>query len=303
MGRWRTVKKKNVKFRTGLNLKAVTWKGAESGVTGGRGGWLKESMMSLGRKGGRLLTGGGRWGGSKLFSKMTVGKFEEEEFSEDSDEWEIVDFDSSEGEESGAEEDDIEEDPALSLKRKITNERLRRAGHVNKNILEEASKIEEENNIDKNDDMSFIEGDIQTFDKITNTTTTLKTFTEEPEEHDMDEDGDENDIDEVRDLNIPGSFPTAFEWTPSLSIVDMTESVRRVTSVVLRRPKRNGPFGGSGGFWVMKTRKIKKRSITGMDVSSAVLKKSSSKLSPITKKKSSKSLALPKRIRIRRNSI
>ncbi|CAG8503160.1 5610_t:CDS:2 [Acaulospora colombiana] len=289
MGMLEDGKKKNVKFRTAPRSKAVTWNGVESGMKGGEGGWLKDDVMGLSRRGGRLLTGGGRWGGSKLFRKMSVGRFEEEEFSEDSDEWEIVDFDSSEDEESGAEDDDIE-DPAFLLKRKITNERLRRAGHVIKSIHEETSEMSEENNVDKND-VSFIENDIKTFGEITTTNTTSKTLTE-PEEYDMDE--DESDVDEFCDLNIPGSFPSS---------IDLTENVRRVRSVVLRRPRRNGPFGGSGGFWVMKTRKIIKRCVTDMDVSAAVKKRSSLRINPVTREKSSKSPSLPKRIRIRRNSI
>ncbi|CAG8703418.1 29948_t:CDS:1 [Racocetra persica] len=287
-------KKKNVKFRTGPKIKSVTWKGVETGVVGSGKRWLKDGMKNLKRKGRRLLTSG-RWDGWEVFNRTTVGRFEDE-CSDDSEEWEIVDFDSSDGEESGTEEDEIE-NPALVLRRRITNERFRRAGHVNSMIIEDSAKKEIINELIETDVSTITDqlNDMQEtteplFEKITNST-----LFQEPEE-----------ISDEVNLNIPGSFPSKFKWTPPPPIVDVTEvteNVRRVISVVLRRPKRNGPFGGSGSFWIMKTRKIKTRNITSKDVTSAVLKSSSSKSSPISKKKSSKSLPIPKRTWIRRNSI
>nr|CAG8620887.1 3414_t:CDS:2 [Entrophospora candida] len=63
---------------------------------------------------------------------------------------------------------------------------------------------------------------------------------------------------EDRDLNIPGSFPSAFKWTPHSSHLNNNkkDNVRRVKSVVLRRPKRNGSFSG-GGHWVIRTQHYK----------------------------------------------
>ncbi|CAG8607014.1 13864_t:CDS:2 [Cetraspora pellucida] len=287
-------KKKNVKFRTGPKMKSVTWKGVETGVVGSGKRWLKDGMKKLKRKGRRLLTSG-RWDGWEIFSRTTVGQFEDES-SDDSEEWEIVDFDSSDGEDSETEEDEIE-DPALVLRRRITNERSRRAGHVNSMIIEGSAKKEIINELIETNVSSITDrlNDMQEtdplFEQIINSTL-LQESDENPE-----------DV----NLNIPGSFPSKFKWTPPPSpivdVTEVTENVRRVISVVLRRPKRNGPFGGSGSFWIMKTRKIKTRNITSKDVTSAVLKSSSSKSSPISKKKSSKSLPIPKRTWIRRNSI
>jgi len=275
-------------------MKAVTWKGVETGVVGSGKRWLKDGMMNLRRKSRRLFTSGS-WNGWEMFSRTTVGQFEDE-CSDDSEEWEIVDFDSSDGEDSGTEEDEIEEDPAIVLRRRITNERSRRAGHVNSMIIHKDFAKKEINDLIETDVSDITDQSSDTkenidplFEKISN-----NTFLQESEENSYDV-----------DLNIPGSFPSQFKWTPpQLPIVDVLEvgeNVKRVTSVVLRRPKRNGPFGGSGSFWIMKTRKIKTRSITSKDVTSAVLKSSCSKSSPISKKKSSKSL--PKRTWIRRNSI
>ncbi|CAG8547118.1 18142_t:CDS:2 [Cetraspora pellucida] len=284
-------KKKNVKFRTGPKMKSVTWKGVETGVVGSGKRWLKDGMKKLKRKGRRLLTSG-RW---EIFSRTTVGQFEDES-SDDNEEWEIVDFDSSDGEDSETEEDEIE-DPALVLRRRITNERSRRAGHVNSMIIEGSAKKEIINDLIETNVSSITDrlNDMQEtdplFEQIINNT--------------LLQESDENSEDV--NLNIPGSFPSKFKWTPPPSpivdVTEVTENVRRVISVVLRRPKRNGPFGGSGSFWIMKTRKIKTRNITSKDVTSAVLKSSSSKSSPILKKKSSKSLPIPKRTWIRRNSI
>ncbi|CAG8630596.1 5557_t:CDS:2, partial [Racocetra fulgida] len=167
------------------------------------------------------------------------GVLNDDECSDDSEEWEIVDFDSSDGEESGTEEDEIE-DPALVLRRRITNERFRRAGHVNSMIIEDSAKKEIINELIETDVSTITDqlNDMQEttdplFEKITNSS-----LFQEPEEI---SDDDVN-------LNIPGSFPSKFKWTPPPPIVDVTEvteNVRRVISVVLRRPKRNGPFGGS----------------------------------------------------------
>ncbi|CAG8527227.1 14949_t:CDS:2 [Dentiscutata heterogama] len=282
-------KKKNVKFRTGPKMKAVTWKGVETGVVGSGKRWLRDGMMNLRRKSRRLLTSG-RWNRWEIFSRTTVGRFEEE-CSDDSEEWEIVDFDSSDGEDSETEEDEIEEDPAIVLRRRITNERSRRAGHVNSMIIDKDYAKKEIIN-------DLIETDVST-DQSSDSQEKLDPLLEKMTDITFSE-----SLEDV-DLNIPGSFPSQFRWTPPPSpivdVIEVAENVRRVTSVVLRRPKRNGPFGGSGSFWIMKTHKIKTRSITSKDVTSAVLKSSSSKSSPISKKKSSKSL--PKRTWIRRNSI
>ena len=102
-------------------MKAVTWKGLEKGVVGSGKGWLREGAEGVLRRGGRFLTCS-RWGW-----RSTVGRFEDDD-SEESDEWEIVDFDSSDGEDSLSEEEDGE-DPALLLRQRITNERSKRAGH------------------------------------------------------------------------------------------------------------------------------------------------------------------------------
>ncbi|RIA95008.1 hypothetical protein C1645_817238 [Glomus cerebriforme] len=289
-------KKKNVKFRTGPKMKAVTWKGAEKGIAGnGRKWWREgaEGVLNLGRRGGRLLTGG-RWG-----SRSTVGRFEDEEYSEESDEWEIVDFDTSDDDDSLSGEEGNEEDPALLLRRRITNERLKRAGHT----AHENYAIKEGGNAVNNDVTSTKdqESDIQD-DNLTRTfnnseDSKIKTFTEESDSsHIMDDYYIDDDDD---DLDIPGSFPTAFKWTPPPStMVDVTDRVRRVRSVVLRRPKRNGPFGGSGGFWVMNTRKV--RTISNSKDKDTI--KSSNKSSPIANK-SSKSSLTQKRTWVRRNSI
>ncbi|CAG8539221.1 1289_t:CDS:2 [Dentiscutata erythropus] len=280
-------KKKNVKFRTGPKMKAVTWKGVETGVVGSGKRWLRDGMMNLRRKSRRLLTSG-RWNSWEIFSRTTVGRFEEECSGDDSEEWEIVDFDSSDGEDSGTEEDEIEEDPAIVLRRRITNERSRRAGHVTSMIIDKDYAKKEIIN-------DLIEADVST-DQSNDSQEKVDHLLEKMTDITFSESSEDVD------LNIPGSFPSQFRWTPPPSpivdVIEVAENVRRVTSVVLRRPKRNGPFGGSGSFWIMKTHKIKTRSI---DVTSAVLKSSSSKSSPISKKKSSKSL--PKRTWIRRNSI
>ncbi|CAI2170510.1 14911_t:CDS:2 [Funneliformis geosporum] len=205
--------------------------GVEKEVVGSGKGWLKE--------GARFLTGG-RWS-----TRSTVGRFEDEECSEESDEWEIVDFDSSDDEESVS-EDDSEEDPALLLRRRITNERLRRAGHV-KSTHENYTKKGEINAVN-NDAFSVKE----------------------------------------KTCNIQDESKISTE----------PQSVRRVRSVVLRKPKRNGPFGGSGGFWVMNTRKVRTLS---KSKDNDVLK-SSNKSSSI-KKKISKSSPNQKRTWVRRNSI
>lgn len=275
-----TVKKKNVKFRTGPKMKAVTWKGAEKGVVGNGRRWLREGaegVLSLGRRGGCFLTGGRR------STRSTVGRFEDEEYSEESDEWEIVDFDSSDGEESVSEEEGNEEDPALLLRRRITNERLRRAGHVN-------SAHEKEGGNAAYDVSSGLKCDDIQDENLTRST--VKTLTEEPESFEIE--NDDYYIDD--DLNIPGSFPTAFKSPPS-TIVDVTDKVRRVRSVVLRRPKRNGPFGGSGGFWVTNTRKVR----TISKVKDKNVLKSSNKSSSITNKSSKSSST--QRTWVRRNSI
>jgi hypothetical protein len=269
-------KKKNVKFRTGPKMKAVSWKGSEKGVVGNGKKWLKgiEGVLNL----------GGRWG-----TRSTVGRFDEE-YSEESDEWEIVDFDSSDGEDSVSEEEVNEDDPALLLRRRITNERLRRAGHVNDTKKEGGNAVNNDVSSVKNQECDIQDAqDARKFDNLEDSALPV-----EPECDAMEDDDYYyyyyNDDD---DLNIPGSFPTEFKWTPPQSKVDITDRVRRVRSVVLCKPKRNGPFGGSGGFWVMNTRKV--RTINkGRDVL-----KSSNKPSPIIKNKSS----IQKRTWVRRYSI
>ncbi|CAG8448470.1 2090_t:CDS:2 [Ambispora leptoticha] len=191
-------KKKNVKIRTGIRLKSVSWRGVGVGVGGGQR-WLRNGVLSLGKKSRGLLTGGL----NKIHHRsMLSHEWGDEDISEESDEWEIVDFSSDEENESVTGESS-EDDPALLLRYRIT-----------------------------------------------------KYFNNE-------------DV----DLQIPGSFPAELRWDPSsiatTSTINSTimetdesdkENVRRVRSVVLRRPRRNGPFGGSGGFWVMQTRKVRKRS-------------------------------------------
>jgi hypothetical protein len=281
-------KKKNVKFRTGPKMKAVTWKREEKEVVGNGRKWWKngaEGVLNLG-----FLTGG------RLGS--TVGRFEDEDYSEESDEWEIVDFDTSDDEVS--EEEGNEGDPAKLLRRRITNERLKRAGHEN-----DSKKEEKGNSVNNNvTSIKDQECDIQdenlsrTFNNSKDSKN--KTFIQESENYEMDDDYYIDDD----DLNIPGSFPTAFKWTPPPStIVDNTDKVRRVRSVVLRRPKRSGPFGGSGGFWIMNTRKV--RTISNSKDKDII--KCSNKSSSITNKnttnKSSKSSPIQTRTWVRRNSI
>ncbi|CAG8463874.1 346_t:CDS:2 [Funneliformis mosseae] len=261
-------KKKNVKFRTGPKMKAVTWKGVEKEVVGSRKGWLKE--------GAQFLTSG-RWG-----MRSTVGRFEDEEYSEESDEWEIVDFDDSDGEESVSEEEDSEEDPALLLRRRITNERLRRAGHV---------KSTHENDQKNGEEIAVNNGTFSVKEKTDYIQDESKISTEPQENCEMEDIVNYMDQDE-EELKIPGSFPTAFKWTPPpTTLVDITESVRRVRSVVLRKPKRSGPFGGSGEFWVMNTRKVRTLSksrdndvLKSSNKSSSIKKKKISKASPNQKR-------------------
>ncbi|POG69722.1 hypothetical protein GLOIN_2v1623721 [Rhizophagus irregularis DAOM 181602=DAOM 197198] len=283
-------KKKNVKFRTGPKMKAVTWKGVEKEVVGNEKKWWKngtEGVLSLGRRGGRFLTGGFR---------STVGRFDDDEYSEESDEWEIVDFDTSDDDESVSEEEGNEGDPAMLLRRRITNERLKRAGH---SAHDNYSKKEEKGN-SVNNDMTSIkdqECDIQdenlsrTFNNSKN-----KTFVQEPESYEMDDDYYIDDD----DLNIPGSFPTAFKWTPQQSTTDdKSDRVRRVRSVLLRRPSRSGFFGGSGEFWVTNTRKVR----TISNSKDKDITRSSNKSSSITNKSTNKSSKSQKRTWVRRSSI
>ncbi|GES75532.1 hypothetical protein GLOIN_2v1623721 [Rhizophagus clarus] len=279
-------KKKNVKFRTGPKMKAVTWKGAEKEVVGNEKKWWKngaQGVLNLGRRSGCFLTGG-HWG-------STVGRFDDE-YSEESDEWEIVDFDSDDDDDSVSEEEGNEGDPATLLRRRITNERLKRAGHTahgkGDSVNNDMTSIKDQECDIQDDNLS------RTFNNSEDSNKN-KTFIQESENYEMDYD----DYIDDDDLNIPGSFPTAFKWTPPQStIVDNTDRVRRVRSVVLRRPKRNGPFGGSGGFWVMNTRKV--RTISNSKDKDII--KSSNKSRSIINK-STKSNPIQKRTWVRRNSI
>jgi len=295
------VKKKNVKFRTGPKMKAVTWKEVEKEVVGDEKKWWKNGAEGMLRRGGYFLTGG-RWGGFR----STVGRFDDE-YSEESDEWEFVDYDSCDDDvddydDSVSEEEGIEGDPATLLRRRITNERLKRAGHSAH--YNNDSKKEEEKGNSVNNNVTSIknqECDIQdenlprTFNNSSKDSKNNKFFVQEPESYEMDDDYYIDDD----DLNIPGSFPTAFKWTPPQSTtVDKSDRVRRVRSVVLRRPKRNGPFGGSGEFWVMNTRKVRTISNSkdkDTNKSSSIINKSTNK--------NSKSSPIQKRTWVRRNSI
>ncbi|PKY46776.1 hypothetical protein RhiirA4_402804 [Rhizophagus irregularis] len=274
-------------------MKAVTWKGVEKEVVGNEKKWWKngtEGVLSLGRRGGRFLTGGFR---------STVGRFDDDEYSEESDEWEIVDFDTSDDDESVSEEEGNEGDPAMLLRRRITNERLKRAGH---SAHDNYSKKEEKGN-SVNNDMTSIkdqECDIQdenlsrTFNNSKDSKN--KTFVQEPESYEMDDDYYIDDD----DLNIPGSFPTAFKWTPQQSTTDdKSDRVRRVRSVLLRRPSRSGFFGGSGEFWVTNTRKVR----TISNSKDKDITRSSNKSSSITNKSTNKSSKSQKRTWVRRSSI
>jgi hypothetical protein len=295
--------------------------------------------MSLGRRGRRLLTAGG-WGFNRAYQRSMLSQEWDDEMSEDS-EWEIVDYDDStdcSDDDSIMEGDSGEEDPALTLRRRITDERLKRAGHVkfityNSNSKkDEGSSIIQKNNAPSPNehcvDMQIEEMNEEQQPLRTNEASRMNepNLTSERDEANIMEE-DEIDEDELLledndvELQIPGSFPAAFRWAPSYTSTTVTttammdessdkENVRRVRSVVLRRPKRNGPFGGSGGFWVMKTHRVRAKSSKKGDRShstsnkkeknaSDLLKSSNTKSSPISKKKKSPS----KRVWVRRNSI
>ncbi|RHZ44214.1 hypothetical protein Glove_750g14 [Diversispora epigaea] len=286
-------KKKNVKFCTGLKIKAKPWKGEETEVVKVGGGGKE-----------------GKWRGiNNTFNINKVRKFEEELFSDDSDELEIVDLDSSEDEESYI-EDDNEEDLAHLLRQKITNEWLKRAGHEKnifdnkdnyaKNNINNVSTLIEKSDIRENtySKTSTLINKVNTYN-IYNTYNKYHThnaFTGEPEEYDMDDDDDDDIYDDINmEINIPGSFPPVNNkrlLLPS-TIIDETKNIRQVKSVVLQKPKRNGPFGGSDGFWVTKTRKIKTRNMANRNMGH---NRKSVSIS-ISKNQSSKSLSHPKRSR------
>ncbi|KAG9286139.1 hypothetical protein G9A89_010153 [Geosiphon pyriformis] len=355
-------KKKNVKICTGLNLKTVSWRGVEAGVENGHG-WIKngaKGFMNLGKRSGRFLMGR-RWNSNKIHNRSILPKNwgdDDDEMSEDSEEWELVDFDDS----SDEDDESSEDDPALLLRRRITDERLKRAGHVktsqNMNVPVEQergdSTVQDDTSLHmfpcidiQDEEMGEQQQQQQQLSSLEIAEVVSKetiTMTQEDNDHvvptmitgdenngsqdEISDDEQEYFDDEDVDLQIPGSFPAAFRWAPSYSSI-MTnttmdtdeseqETVRRVRSVVLRRPRRNGPFGGSDGFWLMQTRKIRTKSskkrgdhwshsiysslnnLKEKDASN-LLKGSKSKSSPISKKKKKSSTS--KRGWLRRNSI
>lgn len=283
-------KKKNVKFCTGLKMKAETFKGEGTKVVRcGRG------------------VGGGKWGGgmTNTFDKNYVEEMEEDELEEeeelledDNDEFEIVDLYSSEDEESYI-KDDNEEDLAHLLRQKITNEWLKRAGHgksilyskdnfAKNNVDNNVSNLLEKSNIRENQYIksstlinkfnanNFNNNNTYNIYNAYNTYNSYNAYnpnnpsTEEPEEYDMDDDDEDDayDFDDINiEISIPGSFPVNNKrYTLPSTIIDETKNVRQAKGYVLRRPKRDGPFGGSGGFLVMKSRKMRTRNVTSRNI-------------------------------------
>ncbi|CAG8441673.1 1435_t:CDS:2 [Ambispora gerdemannii] len=293
-------KKKNVKIRTGFRLKTVSWRGVEAGVGSGQR-WLRngaQGVLSLGKKSRGFLTGE-RWGLNKIYHRsMLSHEWGDDDVSEDSDEWEIVDFSTDEEEDESMTEESSEDDPALLLRRRITNERMKRAGHVktifnhigdtNKeekenitNIQENESSISNINNQDpismeapveivSKETIALLEQDLENHSQENSTSSAMMEEDDKENNYNHNEDDElceektvqEYFNDEDVDLQIPGSFPAELTINSTTMETDESdkENVRRVRSVVLRRPKRNGPFGGSGGFWVMQTRKVRTKS-------------------------------------------
>jgi len=286
-----TVKKKNVNFLTRPKIKAVAWNGI------GKRSWWRESaagVWSFGKRSGRFLTSG-KWSGHGKWMEEEI----EDEGSEEIEEWEIVDwFDSSE-------EDDNSEDELMITKS------TKRAGHVRQRPFKN-SESNKEGNMSINGRPIERSGDNHAFgfdkqiEKSSNSA--VNQYLENCYDSGMNIANDPNltkdhhsasllsspiDDDEI-ELDIPGSFPAAFRWTPSTSYEPMTEekeNVRRVRSVIIRRPSR-GPFGEIDG-WVMKTAKIRSGSEKDCAKNSMVAKK----------RKRSSTMIPPARTWVRRNSL
>ncbi|CAG8467204.1 8903_t:CDS:2 [Diversispora eburnea] len=116
-----------------------------------------------------------------------------------------------------------------------------------------------------------------------------------------------NNIDNVSTLIeksdiLENTFVT-YKKTPTM--INKTKNIRQVKRVVLRRPKRNGPFGGSDGFLVTKTHKIRTRNMTNQNIQNMNLNKINRNMGhnrksvsiSISKNQSSKSLSHSKRSR------
>ncbi|CAG8452205.1 10853_t:CDS:2 [Paraglomus occultum] len=246
-------KKKNVNFPTRPKIKAVAWSGI------GKQSWWRASaagVWSFGKRSGRFLTS----------------------------DW----FDSSE------EDDDNSEDELTITKS------TKRAGHVRQRPFKNSESNEEgimstngrpivrscDNHAFKQIEKSVNQYMENCYDSGMNIANLTK------DHHSASLLSSPIDDDEI-ELDIPGSFPAAFRWTPSTSYEPMTEekeNVRRVRSVIIRRPSR-GPFGEIDG-WVMKTAKIRSGS-----------EKDSARNSMIAKKRKRSSTVPPARTWVRRNSL
>jgi len=291
-------KKKNVNFLTRPKIKAVAWSGI------GKRSWWREGaagVWSFGKRSGRFLTSG-KWSGHGNW----IEEENEDEGSEEIEEWENVDwFDSSE-DEGEEEESDNNEDELMITK----NRNTKRAGHVRQRPFKN-SESNKEGTMSINGRPIERSGDKHAFgfgkqiEKSSNLA--INQYFENCYDSGV---NNANDpyltkdhhsasllsspiADDEIELDIPGSFPAAFRWTPSTSYEPMTEekeNVRRVRSVIIRRPSR-GPFGEIDG-WVMKTAKIRSGS-----------EKDCARNSMVAKKRKRSSTVPPARTWVRRNSI
>jgi hypothetical protein len=312
--------------------------------------WLRRSakgVIQLGRRGGRFLAGG-VWGDS-VFDRTSRWD-EDDTCSDSSDEWEIVDwFDNSSTEEeededtdTAADETSSTEDSALELRRRITKERLRRAGHVvftstgalspvgQEGCTSATTKDEgatdpiENEPLQRSSDLDSVQRSLAHQDSCMPSRVLSIDTTRDPErEAEMDEPASPlspisayscDDDGDTLDLPIPGSFPAEFRWQPTSPTFDLmdtsneedarTRRRRRVRSVILHRPKRTG----EDELWVVKARKVKsasrakRGSVVDVSALTAPLHKKSASPSSMSKRKKRSSLSIA-RTWVRRHSM